>query len=54
MNKVADILDSNTCFSKFTDKDKFRTLPKEYTMVIANHLLDKLYGYADANRIWLD
>ncbi len=54
MNKIADVLDKEQCFDLFTEKKKFRTLPEDYTLVIANSLIDKLYDYADEHRIWID
>ena len=54
MNNIADALDKEPCFDMFADKNRFRTLPEDYTLVIANSLITKLYDYADEHRIWID
>jgi hypothetical protein len=54
MNKIADVLDKEQCFDLFPAKNRFRTLPDDYTLVIANSLINELYDYADAHRIWID
>jgi transcriptional/translational regulatory protein YebC/TACO1 len=56
MNSVADVLDKKY-LPRFSTK-KFRDIPKDnkYAEPVeyANKLLDKLYDYADANRIWIE
>ena len=54
MNKIADVLDKEQCFDTFSAKNKFRALPEDYTLVIANSLINELYNYADEHRIWID
>ena len=57
MNEVADVLDKNFCFARF-DKAQFRIIPKGDKFFspadYANKLLDRLYDFADENRIWID
>ena len=56
MNDIADVLNKERLIG-FSTK-KFRNIPKnsEYVTPVeyANKLLNGLYDYADANRIWID
>lgn len=58
MNEVADILSKEECFKDFTSIEKFKNFPKEEDeedfVEYANDLLDEMYEYADAWRIWIE
>lgn len=57
MNKIADILEKEICFSSF-DISEFRKIPKGDNYFspadYSNKMLDKMYDFADLNRIWLE
>ncbi len=57
MNAIADVLDKDVWFSNFSDKIKFRKIPKGNRVIAcvdyANRLMDKMYDYADKKRIWV-
>jgi len=57
MNKVADAIKGDPSFSSFSLKG-FRKIPKGDDVIgpvdYANKLLDRLYDYADENRIWIE
>jgi len=56
MNKIADVLQKEPCFMKFSIK-KFREIPKGDDIMkpvdYANKLLDRMWDYADDNDIWI-
>lgn len=51
MKAIYNVLQKETCFARFYFLEFF----KSNTLDIdeANELLDKLYDYADVNRIWI-
>lgn len=57
MSAIADVLSRVSAFSLF-DVRKFRDIPQGDDVFgpqdYANKLLDKLYDYADAHRIWIE
>lgn len=57
MNKIADILDTNTCFFGFNSK-KFRKIPKGDDILgpvdYANKLLNKMFDFTDEKGIWIE
>ncbi len=60
MNDIAHILIKTPAFKNFNRDllNKFRAIPKGDEVVspldYADRLLDKLYDYADDNRIWIE
>jgi cellobiose phosphorylase len=56
MTAIADVLDKEHLI-RFNTK-KFRDIPKDNPYIepveYANKLIDGLYDYADANRIWIE
>jgi len=57
MAKVANALSDYPCFSTF-DKSRFYEIPHGDGVITptdyANKLLDNMYNYADAHRIWIE
>ncbi len=57
MNKIADVLDANICFTGFNRK-KFRKIPKGDEILgpidYANKLLEKMFDFADDRAIWIE
>ena len=58
MSAIADVLSKESCFMEFNWLKKFRKIPKGDKVIRAveygNKLLDKMYDYADENKIWID
>jgi hypothetical protein len=58
MNEIADVIDNDHWFLRFRSKGKFRNIPKgdEYFKPVdyANRLLEKLWDFCDAHRIWVE
>lgn len=59
MNEIADELEKHGCFIGFRGRlKKFRNIPEGddfFTSVeYANKLINDLYDYADAKKIWID
>jgi len=56
MNALADEIKKQPCFIRF-NVCRFRAIPRGDDVVspvdYANKLLDRLYDYADDNRIWI-
>ena len=52
MNKVANTLERENFPRRLIMK--FRTIPEEYSLVVANSLLEEMFDYADRERIWLE
>lgn len=54
---IADVLDKEICFWAF-DTSAFRNIPEGDQVFgpvdYANKLLDRMYDYADDQRIWLE
>jgi len=57
MRAIADVLDESPCFIGFP-RARFRAIPDGDEVVrpvdYANRLLDRMYGFADARRIWIE
>jgi hypothetical protein len=56
MDSIAGVLEKEPCFKGFKALNRFRKIKSDEDgdfLVIANHLLDKMYDYADDNGIWL-
>ena len=56
MENIAGVLEKEPCFKRFKTLPRFRKIKDDDEgdfLVISNHLLDKMYDYADDNRIWL-
>jgi len=57
MNAIADVLNREPCFAGFETR-KFRAIPHGDDVFgpvdYANRLLDQMYDYADACRIWIE
>tara|TARA_R110000868_G_scaffold21307_3_gene88528 strand:- start:1921 stop:2151 length:231 start_codon:yes stop_codon:yes gene_type:complete len=57
MAAVADALENSPAFHAF-DKTPFRNIPEGDEVFkpldYANKLLDRMYDYADRNRIWIE
>jgi hypothetical protein len=53
MNDIADVLSKEECFKDFESLDAFKDIPADEYFDYANCLLDEMYDYADANRIWI-
>ena len=57
MNDIADVLSNSLAFHTFQLED-FRSIPKGDHVIgaldYANKLLDRMYNYADENRIWIE
>lgn len=57
MNAIADVLDKEPCFRGFSLLKRFRAIPDGDGFIepldYANKLLNELYNYADAERIWI-
>lgn len=58
MTAIADVLDASPCFTLFLDVSGFRNIPRGDDIFgpvdYANRLLDCMYDYADASRIWIE
>jgi general stress protein 26 len=58
MSAIADILKKESYFIGFKWLAKFKKIPKGDDVIRAvdygNNLLDKMYDYADQNRIWIE
>lgn len=58
MNDIADVLEKQSCFVRFNLIDKFRCIPKGDEVVdsvsYANTLINRMYDYADENKIWIE
>jgi len=58
MNAIADVLRKTSCFWCFFDLPKFRAIPQGDDFFgptdYANKLLDRMYDFTDAWRIWLE
>ena len=55
MNQVADVIEKEPAFIGFRfHLPKFRSIPQEYSLLIANQLMSDLYDYADGARIWIE
>ena len=57
MSDIAEVLSHSVAFQRFRLKD-FRNIPEGDHVIgavdYANKLLDRMYNYADQNRIWID
>jgi len=57
MNAIAKVLETSPCFRGFSVK-QFRAIPKGDDVIgpvdYANRLIDRMYDFADQNRIWID
>ena len=57
MSQVADVLDKSSAFQGFSIR-KFHSIPKGDDVFgpvdYANRLIDEMYDYADARRIWIE
>ncbi len=57
MNNIADILKTSNLFSDF-DFSLFRKIPRDNeffkSVEYANKLIDRMYDFANANRIWIE
>ena len=57
MNDIAGVLSHSPAFHTFRLKD-FHSIPKGDHVIgaldYANKLLDRMYDYADQNRIWIE
>lgn len=57
MNEIADVLNNSKAFIGFNTAD-FRNIAKGDNFFgpvdYANKLLDRMYDYADAHRIWIE
>jgi len=57
MNAIADVLDKAPSFRRF-DTSLFREIPESdgffSAVEYANHLIDRMYDFADAHRIWIE
>jgi hypothetical protein len=60
MNAIADVIDSSSAFILFPQRliERMRNIPAGDDVVppvdYANRLLDKVYDFADDNRIWIE
>ena len=56
MNNIADVIHSNSAFNSF-NTSLFRNIPvgDEFFKPVdyANELMDRMYDFADENRIWI-
>lgn len=57
MNKIADAIEADEYFVRFSTK-KFRKIPTGDDVITpvdyANKLINKMFDFADANKIWID
>jgi hypothetical protein len=57
MNAIADVLEKEPCFRRFYRLAKFREIPHGDDVFgavdYAIRLLEEMYDYADAERIWI-
>jgi hypothetical protein len=57
MKAIAEVLEKEPCFKNFTYLPKFRKIPKGNDVLgpidYANRLIDRMYDYADDNKIWI-
>ena len=58
MTQIGNILERTPCFVGFINIGRFKRIPygDEFMQPIdyANKLLEEMYVYADANRIWIE
>lgn len=58
MTAIADALKGDAWFNRFLSLHKFRQIPEGDDIMrpvdYANRLLERLYDFADDNRIWLE
>lgn len=58
MIAIAKVLGKEPCFNGFNDLRKFKKIPKGNDILgpvdYGNKLLDRMYDYADKNRIWIE
>jgi len=58
MTQIGNILERTPCFHDFPKINKFKRIPRgdEFFEPVdyANKLLDEMYAYADAYRIWIE